>query len=325
MDSKIRIVTAALFFIALIAALVVVYTLKSNSRTISPDKPEISGVSVSGSYKVFQKNGLYGVVNSEDEIIIEAVWDYIYSPRNGKFIVGETKRGVMYYGAVDENGNTSIPVLYAGIDVLNSELLCAETFEGKFAIYNTELNSFSDEEFFEIKENSDGSYEFSAKNIIYTTVVSNRKIYIEKLSVNCNIDTTSKYIDIIPNANITYEDAKDYIQMAFESSDFIEALFFGNSEGKYSYSLLDDSVLLGENPNAQKNFYSLKSIIPSITNDESGIKYECCVGFAYGVPIDDTQNTGEFIDNRYEVNAYLTFQKDFEGNFDIISCTFSNS
>ncbi len=325
MDSKMRIVTAALFFIALTAAFLVIYTQSSNSRQILPNTPETFESQTYERYKVFQKNGLYGVKSFDDEVIIEAQWDYIYSPKNGKFIVGEEKHGKTYYGALDEHGCVMIPVVYKSIDVLNSELLCAESFENKFAVYDTELNAFSDEEFYGIKENSDGSYDFSQKSIVYTTVVSNSDIYVNKLLINCNINTVSKYIEIIPKENIDAKTAKDYIQITLKSCDFIEALFYGDSNDDFSFRLLDDSILLGDNPNAQKNFNSLNQISPEITSDETGIKYECSVDFSYGVPVDDILNTGEYIDNRYEVTAQLNLQKSFEGDFEITSCAFSNS
>lgn len=325
MDSKIRIVTAALFLIALTAAFLVIYTQSSNSGEILNSKPQAVENQLYNSYKVFQKNGLYGVESFDGEVVIEAQWDYIYSPKSGKFIVGEEKHGTTYYGALDEHGCVMIPTMYKSIDVLNSELLCAETFENKFAIYDIELNNFSDEEFYGIKENSDGSYDLLQKSVVYTAVVSNNEIFIKKLSVTCNIDTVAKYIEIILKEKADFTSAKEYVRMALKSCDFIEALFYGDTENDFSVSLLDDSVLLGDNPNAKKNFYSLNDVSPEIKSDENGTEYKCCVDFSYGVPVDDIRNTGEYIDNRYEVTAQLIFQKSFDGEFEIVSCAFSNS
>ena len=325
MDSKIRIVASALFFIALIMAFTIYYTTKSKSKTVTTlSDTQITANEYMG-WMIYNENGLYGIKNSDDEIIMDAKWDYMYSIGKGKYIVGESSHGVMSYGAVDEKGSIAIPVVYSKINVLNSEILSAETFENKFAIYGTDLKIFCNEEFSQVLENNEGTYDFAAKSVTYTARVQKGSILIEKLQANCSIHTTGKIIEIVLPEPITYNSALEYISLVNESGDYIEALFYGDSEFKYKDELMDDSVLLGENSNSQKYFYQVDNIMPEITVDETGTHYKCIVSFTYDVPVADIENTEEFINNRYDVNAQLSFAKSFNGSFVLNSCSFSNT
>ncbi len=325
MDSKIRIVASALFFIALIMAFTIYYTTKSKSKTITTLNDTQVAANEYMSWMIYNENGLYGIKNSDDEIIMDAKWDYMYSIGKGKYIVGESSHGVMSYGAVDEKGSIAIPVVYSKINVLNSEILSAETFEDKFAVYSTNLQLFCNEEFSQVLENNDGTYDFAAKSVTYTASAVKNEILIEKLQVNCSIHTIGKLIEIVPPNPITYNKAIEYISLVNESGDYIEALFYGDSDFKYKEELLDDSVLLGENTNSQKYFYQVDNISPEIIVDESGTQYKCVVSFAYDVPVADIENAEEFINNRYDVNAQLSFNKSFNGSFELYSCLFSNT
>lgn len=325
MDSKIRIVTSALFFIALIMGVTIYYTTKSNSKAITAQSNSQVISQQYSEWSIFSENGLYGVKNADDEIVIDAKWDYMYSLGKGKYIVGNSSHGVMSYGAIDERGSIAIPVVYSKINVLNSEILSAQTFENKCAVYTTNLQNFCNEEFSEIIQNQDGTYDFAAKSVTYTSKVQKGNILVEKLLVNCSIHTTSKLIEIVPAEPVTYNTAVEYTRIANESSNYIQALFYGDSEYKFKAELLDDSILLGENIGSQKYFYEFYNITPEIIVDESGTQYKCVVSFAYDVPIANAENTEEFINNRYDVNAQLMFSKNFNGSYVLNSCTFSNT
>ncbi len=325
MDSKIRIVASALFFIALIMAFTIYYTTKSKSKTITTLSDTQIIANEYTDWTIYSENGLYGIKNSDNEIIMDAKWDYLYSLGKGKYIVGESSHGVMSYGAVDEKGSIAIPVVYSKINVLNSEILSAETFENKFAVYDTSLNILCNEEFSQILKNTDGTYDFAAKSVTYTARVQKSGILIEKLQINCSIHTTNKLIELVLPEPVTYAHALEYINLVNESGDYIEALFYGDNDFKYKDELMDDSVLLGENLDSEKYFYQFDNVTPEITVDESGTQYKCTVSFTYDVPVADAENTEEYINNRYDVNAQLSFVKSFNGSFVLNSCSFSNT
>ncbi len=82
-------------------------------------------------YLICAKNGQYGVIKNEKELISNQYQSIRFDESNNLFVVEKSKK----YGIADINGNLIVPIEYKQIDITGIYIY-AQNSEGATTIYN---------------------------------------------------------------------------------------------------------------------------------------------------------------------------------------------
>lgn len=179
-------------------------------------------------YLICAKNGQYGVIKNEKELISNQYQSIRFDESNNLFVVEKSKK----YGIADINGNLIVPIEYKQIDITGIYIY-AQNSEGATTIYNAKGNKVdvdeniailnTSNEKYRIKINSKDETKYSVIDKDGQQIIDEKYSYIEYLNENYFIvsDEKSKLGVIDDNQNIKVEIKYDYIQK-IQGTDMIQ-------------------------------------------------------------------------------------------------------
>ena len=181
-------------------------------------------------YLICAKNGQYGVIKNEKELISNQYQSIRFDESNNLFVVEKSKK----YGIADINGNMIVPIEYKQIDITGIYIY-AQNSEGATTIYNAKGNKVdvdeniailnTSNEKYRIKINSKDETKYSVIDKDGQQIIDEKYSYIEYLNENYFIvsDEKSKLGVIDDNQNIKVEIKYDSIQK-IQETDMIQTL-----------------------------------------------------------------------------------------------------
>lgn len=151
MSKHLKILTSVLFIVIIILAVCITRfyfdvskdTGKNTDNVVTYSRKEQS---VNGLYIIESENGLFGVADENNKIILEPCWKSIEIENENFFIVSSDFFGdEILYGCVDSEGNAEIPFIYSGFEKFGTDNMTFYvgriTGENSCIVYDSNFNS----------------------------------------------------------------------------------------------------------------------------------------------------------------------------------------
>lgn len=126
MSKHLKIFVSALFMVIIILAVCITrfyfdVSKNTGNNTSTADIYSKSEQKVNGMCIFESENSLFGVIDEDNNIILESQWQSVEIENNGFFIVSDVFRDDTLYGCLDSEGNTIVPFIYSGFEKFGTE------------------------------------------------------------------------------------------------------------------------------------------------------------------------------------------------------------
>lgn len=125
MSKHMRLIVSLLFIVIILLAVAITRFYSDTSKSASggsaqTDIERIVATDLSGNQIFEDSNGLYGVVDDSDRVIVPAEWADLSFAGEGRCIAAKRISGSLMKGAVDFEGNIVVPFIYRNIELCES-------------------------------------------------------------------------------------------------------------------------------------------------------------------------------------------------------------
>lgn len=238
MTKHMRLIVSVLFIVVIILAIAITRFNSSNEKgslngTMQPSVAKKLGTDSSGN-RVFQDTkGLYGILDSNDRLIVSPEWRVISFTDGELCIASKRLRGKDLFGCIDYEGNIKVPFVFSSINRIKANdqiIYSAKTSDDrKFVIYDSNFNpcfSRSWDDCSLSKNNelilTDGSYVYkysiTAGGLVFTDAQLNGQV------MNCSYD-----LEITSRVLLSKLSISAIEKMNLALSSYMEYAFTGNS------------------------------------------------------------------------------------------------
>ncbi|NLP26837.1 MAG: WG repeat-containing protein [Clostridiales bacterium] len=235
MNNKTRLLISILFILSIGLAIAVTrFNLSGNYKgftiTATPDIQSVTSITYDN-YTVFSNSeNLYGVIDNNDRIIIEPVWNDITFTSSGKMIVLKNISNNYYSGIIDNQDNILIPCIYSEFKEINSEVIFGYLHENKkIVVFNGNFVPYVNEEWDScaVKDSFLFLYKDSTR---YMGRIDGEKLDLVKMDISDNIMSNDFKLSIYGDKYKINSNHK-LLQEVFDQSKIIfEQLFVADIE-----------------------------------------------------------------------------------------------
>jgi len=295
LSKKIRIIIIILLIIlfSIIFAIVRLYNDTSKTGVKSESKVEnieqILSVSNENGERLFRaKDGLIGVIDKNEELLIEPIWSDITFVSNSTYIISKFENGNDKYGMIDKSENLIVPAIYDKLSIVQDDIILGEIKyknKSKYIIFNFLGNSYFNKEWDKVTFKNN-YIELKAGEDIFKAKLQNNYMYISNMSVKKELSNKSINFNIYKVFDFKRQTIGIYEELIDNSISYIEALFNDNIEVIKKLNHNDFNV-------SNKLNIELKgAIIDSINSNEISIEktstgiynYKSEIGLTYTFP-----------------------------------------
>ena len=120
-----RLIVSLLFIVIILLAVAITRFYSDTSKSASGGSAQTDierrvATDLSGNQIFEDSNGLYGVVDDSDRVIVPAEWADLSFAGEGRCIAAKRISGSLMKGAVDYEGNIVVPFIYRNIELCES-------------------------------------------------------------------------------------------------------------------------------------------------------------------------------------------------------------
>ena len=209
MTKHMRLVVSVLFIVIIVLAIAITrfYSSTGKSTELSGTQPAIEKILLadsSGNHIFQNDSGMYGIIDSNERVIVYPEWNSIKFTDSGLCIASKRIRGKTLFGCIDYEGNITLPFVYSDIIRINipyRTLYAAQSAEDQsFVIYDQNFNPCFSRVWNSYKE-SGNELILSSNNGTYSYSVSSGGMTFRSAALNgktmgqpFNIEVTNKYL-----------------------------------------------------------------------------------------------------------------------------------
>lgn len=280
----------------------------SVSHELKDSSTKVEYVGSDGYKLVKYDNGLYGVLDSDDNEIISPRWSNIQFISPKCFVVSKNDNGIDKVGIVDNDENILVPPIYSSIEKITANTLLARMDlenMSRFVLFNSdgfisfnhelENCSVSGENLILKSENND---EYIATDTSGELEVISLKLSRELAGISFDVKIEN------PPANLDYDVYDNIVQVTI---DYITALLSHDvsvirnlTDSEHYNSLISNNVLNGA------EIMHIISMTPVVEDSELGFSYGSRTVLVYSADDGITQN---------QLTLNLKMFKDENGSF----------
>jgi len=152
LNSKTRLIISILFIISIGLAIAVTrFSFPGNYKGLNviatPDIQSVTNITYNN-YTVFKSSeNLYGVIDNNERVIIEPIWNDIIFTSSGKMIVSKNIDNNYYSGVIDNQDNILIPCIYSEFEEVNKDVIIGYLYENNnIVVFNGDFLPYINEE-----------------------------------------------------------------------------------------------------------------------------------------------------------------------------------
>ena len=279
MNKHVRLAATLLFvvFIILAAAITRFYINvpeKSTSTVGETDIVKKLESDTDGNWMFYDGKGRYGIVDSEDRIIVSPEWYDIQFPRNGKCIAAKGSGFNAVYGCIDYEGNIIVPFIYKKIErqeLRDINYFIAESLtDGSFVLYDENFLPCFRKTWDKCEVQGDeliltdsyGSYTYTATNygLLFTRAVVEGEMMDQPYSLNISSKVLLSKLDA-PMIESMISNTEKYIEYAFSGEDELLSEITAGSRSDFEKLFPDDHRLISKKLRGitELHIYSIRS------------------------------------------------------------------
>jgi len=295
LSKKIRIIIIILLIIlfSIIFAIVRLYNDTSKTGVKSESKVEnieqILSVSNGNGERLFRsKGGFMGVIDKNDELLVEPVWSNIVFVSTNTYIVSKSENGNYKYGMIDKSENLIVPVIYDKLSIVQDDIILGEINyknKSKSIVFDFLGNSYFNKEWDKVTFKNN-YIELKLDEDIFKAKLQNNYMFIRNMSVKKELSNKSINFNIYNVFDFKRQTIAVYEDLIDNSISYIEALFNDNIEVIKKLNHNDFNI------NNKLNIELKGAIIDSINSNEISIEktsngiynYKSEIGLTYTFP-----------------------------------------
>lgn len=271
-------------------------------------------------------NGLKGMKNSNNVIVIEAKWESIRQIAGNKFIVSLKDNKNIKYGVVDIMETVIIPVIYADIQYIDMDgYFVGKTENDSFVLMDTDGSAIIEKEWDKYFKKDTSSDLSSSGNHIQ--LESNEDVYrircidnimsLYYIKLNRRICGYKRQIEIRNNINnsINLKKIPGYYNEVIDTAITYVNNVFSNDVTQIKKMSFDDSykkIQLDELGIRGAELRYVDTIWPFVEDENGTIRFSCNVSLMYSVP-GTIQWDGSYINNYNTAVFRIRMERDQDG------------
>lgn len=242
MNKHVRLVATLLFLVLIILAAAITRfyinvpdnSIDTVSQTEIVKKVESD---MDGNWVFYDGKGKWGIVDSEDRVIVPAEWTALSWLRNGRCIAADGSGSDVLYGCIDYEGNIIVPFIYKRLEhqeLKDVDYFIAESLsDGSYIVYNSDFLPCFRKSWDSCRIDGDEMI-LSDDMGVYTYTATNYGLLFTRASVEGNV------MDCPYSLNITSK-----VLLSKLDVPMIESMM-KNTEKYIEYALLGDDELLSD-------------------------------------------------------------------------------
>lgn len=242
MTKHMRLIVSVLFIVIIVLAVAITrfYSNTDQSAELSGTQPSVvkkMGSDTSGNHIFVDSDGLYGIIDSNERVIVYPEWQEIRFTGKDLCIASKQIHGNILFGCIDYEGNISIPFVYSDITDIK---LSGRTFhvavssdDRKYVIYDENFNPCFSRAWTSYKEDEDDLV-VTLENGMFRYSVTANDIILRSASVSGKTMNHSYELEVTNKTLLSKLSISSLEKMSIAVDRYIEYAFKGDS------SLLSD-------------------------------------------------------------------------------------
>ncbi len=237
MTKHMRLIVSVLFIVIIVLAVAITrfYSNTSQSTELSGTQPAVEkklGSDNSGNHIFMDNAGLYGIIDSNERVIVYPEWQEIKFTSSDLCIASKQIRGKKLFGCIDYEGNISIPFVYSDIKDIN---LSGRTFyvasssdDSTYVIYDQNFNPCFSRVWTSYKED-ENDLVLTSENGVYRYSVTANDIIFRNAAVKGKTMNHSYELEVTNKNLLSKLSISSLEKMSRAVDKYIEYAFKGDS------------------------------------------------------------------------------------------------
>lgn len=338
MNKHLKVFVSVLFIVIIILAICITrFYFDVSKDTENRKNPSIiyskNEEAVNNLYIFESENNLFGVVDENDNIILEPQWKSVEIEDSDIFIVSDAFKSNTLYGCVDSEGNTKVPFIYSSIQRFGTDNMIF--YVGKvleddsFVVYDNQFSPCFDR-VWDNCDIEDNKIKLYYNDNVYSYFVGDDGISLKSAVIKSETLNKKYSISFMSRVILSKLDYKSLEKIAECISAYIDFAF------KEDYSCLTDYVpeenfknfrfLFSESPEVfSKEFNEIKDVSVYQEKYENGNNYiTASVKVNSNILFSDNSYENESLEIKENYRAVVKFEKKEFGSVEMISASFSD-